>query len=147
MAPEQQRITEAAQDNVSAAFGGVVLASQNFQAIASEFAQMSLESVENATQVVDRFSKAKSWDQIFDIQNNYLKISFDTFAQHSTKVAELMTTWPSEMGKTYRRVSRNLAEAGGAAAKTAASESGATAEKAMSAGERASGAPRPYSAG
>src|ERR1700731_2941068 len=129
MALEEHKMNEAGRANVSAAVGGVAVVSQNMQAIASELTRMSLESFENAAQVADRFSKAKSWDQIIDIQKNFLKSSIDSFATHGTKVAELMTAWPSEMDRTYRRVSESMTEAGNAAMKSMADQTSVTAEK------------------
>ncbi len=129
-------ITDKTHDNVNAAFGGVVLASQNMQAIVSEWAQMSLESVDRATDAVDRFSKARSLDQIVEIQNNYLKSSIDSFTRHGGKVAELMTAWPNKMGETFRRVSQNVVEASHVTAKATADQSGAMMESAVSAAEQ-----------
>ena len=73
MAIIDHKAGEAVQDSANSAIGGVVLASRNFHAIALEFAKMSLDSVDNATQVFDRFIKAKSWDQIIDIQTGFWK--------------------------------------------------------------------------
>ena len=131
------RITDKAHDNVNAAFGGVILASQNMQAIVSEWAQMSLETVDRATDAVDRFSKAKSLDQIIEIQNNYLKSSIDSFTLHGGKVAELVTAWPNKMGETFRRVSQNVVDASHATAKAAVDQGGAMMEGAMSNAEQA----------
>ncbi|HWG06074.1 MAG TPA: phasin family protein [Beijerinckiaceae bacterium] len=130
------RITDKTHDNVNAAFGGVVVASQNMQAIVSEWAQMSLESVDRAADAVDRFSKARSLDQIIEIQNNYLKSSIDSFARHGGKVAELVTAWPNKMGETFRRVSQNIVDASQATAKAAADRGGAMMESAISTAEQ-----------
>ena len=136
MALEQQKIAGAAQDNIGVMFGGVTQASKNVQAILSEFTQMSMESVDKAVDFVDRFSKAGSLGQILEIQNHYLKSSMDSFAQHSGKFAELMTSWSGEMGKTYRRVSDNAAEAGHATVKAAADQSHAIVSDTRAAGQQ-----------
>lgn len=76
-------------------------ATQGFQAFAAECAEMSRQSLEHATETIEKLRQARSPSDMLAIQTLYLRECFENFAVHSRHFAELLATMPIEASKSY----------------------------------------------
>jgi hypothetical protein len=84
------------------ATSGVGAASKNLQALATEIAEASKESLEHATKTLEKLRGAHSVEEVLSIQASFVKEAFDKAAVHTKRFGELMTAFPMEMTKTYQ---------------------------------------------
>lgn len=94
----------------------VSTATQGFQAFAAECAEMSRQSLEHATETLEKLRQARSPSDMMAIQTHYLRECFENFTQHSRRFAELLTSMPMELGKSYADLwTKNVSSASDAA--------------------------------
>lgn len=77
-------------------------ASKNMQAMASECFEISKQSLDQATQALEKLRGAHGMDEVFTIQTNFVKESFESATRHARKFSELMSAFPGEVAKTYQ---------------------------------------------
>jgi hypothetical protein len=99
--PDREQPTLA---GIDFATSSVSAASKNLQALASEIAEMSKQSLEHSTQALEKLRTARSMDEIVGIQTKFLKEAFEHAAQHTRRLNELLTTLPLELTKSYQEV-------------------------------------------
>jgi phasin family protein len=90
-----------ATTGIDLAVNGVTATSKNLQAFAGEIAQMSKESLEHATETIEKLRNAHGIDEILAIQTSFMKEAFEHAAQHTRKFSELIAAFPMELTKTY----------------------------------------------
>ena len=76
--------------------------SKHFQAVANEMFEMSKQSMEQATQALDKLRSTRVMDEVMSIQSDYVKQAFAYFTQHSRRFGELFMGFPGEISKSYQ---------------------------------------------
>lgn len=119
MADMDSRPDAAAEENGS----GLAAATKNVQAFVSEIAEMSKQSIEHATQTLEKLRNAHGVDEVAAIQTSFVKEAVERAGAHARRFSELLAALPVEMTKSYQEAwfkSVNTAiQAAEAAGKTA----------------------------
>jgi hypothetical protein len=107
MAQQDQRPTAVGTNHVSlnaveGAMNAIDATSKHFQAVANEMFEMSKQSMDQATQALDKLRSTRVMDEVVSIQSDYVKQSFAYFTQHSRKFGELFMGFPGEISKSYQ---------------------------------------------
>jgi hypothetical protein len=107
MAQQDQRPTAVGTNHVSlnaveGAMNAIDATSKHFQAVANEMFEMSKQSMDQATQALDKLRSTRVMDEVMSIQSDYVKQSFAYFTQHSRKFGELFMGFPGEITKSYQ---------------------------------------------
>jgi hypothetical protein len=127
------KMKEAAKGGLDTGMSGFTTATKNMQVMAGEIAKMSMESYENAAQLMEKLRGAKSWEDIVSIQSGFMKTAYENFSARTHKLSEIMGAVPQEMTRTYQQLFKQGSE-GAQAAGEAAKSAG---EQAAESGERA----------
>jgi hypothetical protein len=101
MAQQDLRDNIAASGTESVA-QGVTTASKNMQAFAGEIGEMSKQSLEHATEALEKLRNAHGMTEILAIQTSFAREGFEHMARHTRRFSELMATFPIELIKTYQ---------------------------------------------
>ncbi len=78
----------------------VSAASKTLQAFATEVSEMSRESIEHASDAIEKLHNARGLSEVLAIQTAYMREAFEHFSQHTRKFSELMASFPLEMSKS-----------------------------------------------
>lgn len=86
--------------------GGAIVstAAKNLQTFAAECAEISRQSLDHASQTLEKMRAARGASELLAIQTQYLRECFENYAQHSRRFAELVSVLPVEIGKSYTDV-------------------------------------------
>jgi hypothetical protein len=87
---------------VEGAMNAIDATSKHFQAVANEMFEMSKQSMDQATQALDKLRSTRVMDEVMSIQSGYVKQSFAYFTQHSRRFGELFMGFPGEITKSYQ---------------------------------------------
>jgi hypothetical protein len=87
------------KENVDSAMKAFGAASKTGQALTVEVADYSKKAFENATSHVEKLFGVKSFEKAIELQQAYLKSSYEGFVAHATKVGELTQTAAKELLK------------------------------------------------
>jgi len=87
---------------VEGAMNAIDATSKHFQAVANEMFEMSKQSMEQATQALDKLRSTRVLDEVMSIQSDYVKQAFAYFTQHSRRFGELFKGYPGEITKSYQ---------------------------------------------
>lgn len=102
MAPEDfQKFGKDGMDMAMASFGAW---SKNAQAIASELADYSKKSIEGSAAALEKLMSAKSLDKAMEVQNEYLRSSYEDFVAQSAKLGELYAALAKEAYKPFEGI-------------------------------------------
>ena len=107
----------------------VSTATQALQSFTAECAAMSRQSLDHATETVEKLRQAHGVSEMMTIQTQYLRECFENFTQHSRRFAELLAAMPLEMGKTYSDIWTRNMESVADAAKSAGEQTASNVEK------------------
>jgi len=102
MNPEEMQ--KFCQDNMEMAMDCFGTLSKSAQAIATEAADYSKKSVEDSTAAWEKLIGAKSFERAVEVQNNYLKSSYEGFVTEATKLGELYLNFAKEAYKPFEGV-------------------------------------------
>ncbi|MGQ3674574.1 phasin family protein [Xanthobacter sp. TB0139] len=97
-AEDFQKIGKDNMENAMKSFG---VLSKNAQAIAVELADYTKTSFEQGTAALEKLLGAKSVDQAIEIQQAYLKSSYEGAVAQATKMGELYTELAKEAYKPF----------------------------------------------
>ena len=89
-------------NTVEGAMNAIDATSKHFQAVANEMFEMSKQSMDQATQALDKLRSTRVMDEVMSIQSGYVKQSFAYFTQHSRGFGELFMGFPGEITKSYQ---------------------------------------------
>jgi phasin family protein len=92
------------KENMDAGMKSFDAMSKGFQAIAVEFANYSKRSLEDHTAATERLMAAKSLEKAFEVQSEYVKMAFEGFVAHATKIGELYADLAKELFKPIEGV-------------------------------------------
>jgi len=84
---------------------------KNVQSIAQELADYSKKSVDEGAKTMEKLFGAKSVDNAIEIQNAYLKSTYEGFVSQATKLSSLYVDMARE---TYKPFETAIAKATGA---------------------------------
>ena len=87
---------------VEGAMNAIDATSKHFQAVANEMFEMSKQSMDQATQALDKLRSTRVLDEVMSIQSDYVKQAFAYFTQHSRRFGELFMGFPGEISKSYQ---------------------------------------------
>jgi phasin family protein len=87
------------KDNVDAALKAFGNVSVGAQAILVETTDFAKKSFEHSTATLEKLLGAKSLDKAIEIQNEYVKGSYEAFVAQSTKLGELYANLAKEVAK------------------------------------------------
>ncbi len=87
------------QDSVDTALNSFGVWTKNAQAIASEVADYSKKAFEDSAAAWEKLIGAKSVQKAVEVQNEYLKSSYEDFIAQSTKLGELYVDLAKEAYK------------------------------------------------
>ncbi len=107
------------------------------QAIAAEFAQMSHENIEAGAKAAQKLREVRSLPEVFDVQTELVKATFETLGAHYPRIAEIAASTPAEIIGSYREAFGKMAEQGGSAMDKAADTARSMAERTTSAARHA----------
>lgn len=122
MAFDAQQQAAAVGENAAVFMQNLTAASKTMQAVTNEMVAMSMDSMKQTTNVFQEVQGARNWGDLVRIQTDFVRNSFDDFARHSRRIAELTTAAPADFAK---RAADAVEKAGGqaqAAAKAAADD-------------------------
>jgi hypothetical protein len=107
MAQQHQQATAVGTNHVTlnaveGAMNAIDATSKHFQAVANEMFEMSKQSMDQATQALDKLRSTRVLDEVMSIQSDYVKQAFAYFTQHSRKFGELFMGFPGEITKSYQ---------------------------------------------
>jgi len=98
---QMQKFSKDSMDMAMASFGAWT---KKAQAIASEVADYSKKSFEGSTAAWEKLMGAKSVETAMEVQNEYLKSSYEDFVAQSTKLGELYADFAKEAYKPFEGV-------------------------------------------
>ena len=96
------------QDSVEMAMASFGAWTKSAQAIAAEVADYSRKSLESSAALWEKLSGAKSLEKAMEVQNEYLKSSYEGFIAEATKLGELYVDLAKQ---TYKPFEGALAKA------------------------------------
>ena len=89
------------QDSMDMALNSFGAWTKNAQAIASEVADYSKKAFEDSAAAWEKLIGAKSLEKAMEVQNEYLKSSYEDFIARSTKLGELYVDLAKEAYKPF----------------------------------------------
>ncbi len=89
------------QDSMHMALNSFGAWTTNVQALASEVADYSKKAFEDSAAAWEKLIGAKSLEKAFEVQNEYLKSSYEDFIAQSTKFGELYVDLAKEAYKPF----------------------------------------------
>jgi hypothetical protein len=98
------------KDSVETALKSFDVYAKNVQSIAQEVADFSKKSVDDSTKTVEKLMSAKSLESAMEIQNAYLKSTYEGFDSQATKLGSLYADMARE---TYKPFESAIAKATG----------------------------------
>jgi hypothetical protein len=96
-----QKFGKEGMDMAMASFGAW---SKNAQAIATELADYSRKSFEASAAALEKLTSAKTIDKAMEVQNEYLRSSYQDFVAQSTKLTELYSELAKEAYKPFEGI-------------------------------------------
>ena len=99
MTPEEMQ--KAGKDNMEMAMNSFGALSKSAQAIAAEVADYSKKSFEGSAAAWEKLMGAKSVEKAMQVQNEYLKSSYEDFVAEMTKLGELYVNLAKETYKPF----------------------------------------------
>ena len=96
-----QKFGKQGMDMAMASFGAW---SKNAQAIATELADYSRKSFEASAAALEKLTSAKTIDKAMEVQNEYLKSSYQDFVAQSAKLSELTPHSPKTPTKPFEGI-------------------------------------------
>jgi phasin family protein len=97
-------IQQVGKQNLDTTMKSLGAASKGFQAIAAEVADYSKKSFEDGTQALEKLLSAKSLEKAIEVQQAYLKDSYEGFVAKATKLGELYTDIAKEAYKPFETI-------------------------------------------
>lgn len=91
---DQNKAAAADAISVSAATG-------NLQAFAAEVSDMSRQSIEHASETLEKLRGAHGMAEVLAIQSAYVREAMEHLLQHTRRFSELLTCFPLEMSRSY----------------------------------------------
>jgi hypothetical protein len=79
----------------------VSAATRNLQAFAAEISEMSRQSIEHATETIEKLRNAHGMAEVLAIQSSYVREAMEHVLQHTRRFSELLTAFPLELSKSY----------------------------------------------
>jgi phasin family protein len=92
-------IQQVGKQNLDTTMKSFGVATKGFQAIAAEVADYSKKSFEDGTQALEKLLSAKSFEKAIEVQQAFLKDSYEGFVAKATKLGEIYTDIAKE---TYK---------------------------------------------
>lgn len=92
------------KDGMDMAMASLGVWTKNAQAIASEVADYSKKSFEGSAAAWEKLMGAKSLEKAMEVQNEYLKSSYEDFVAQSTKLGGLYVDLAKEAYKPFESV-------------------------------------------
>ena len=92
------------QDSMDMALNSFGAWTKNAQAIASEVADYSKKAFEDSAAAWEKLIGAKSVEKAMEVQNEYLKSSYEDFIAQSTKLGELYVDLAKEAYKPFEGI-------------------------------------------
>jgi hypothetical protein len=83
---EFQRASKDGYDAAVSSFGEV---NKGLQAIASEVTAYSMKAFEDGTRAWDQLLRAKSFEQVIEVQSQYAKTAYEAYVAEWTKLGEM----------------------------------------------------------
>ncbi|MBZ0139163.1 MAG: phasin family protein [Pseudorhodoplanes sp.] len=96
-----EEIQQLGKENVDAAVKAMGAVSKGTQAIALEVADYSKKSFEDGTQALEKLFGSKSVEKAIEVQQAYLKDTYEGFVAKATKIGELYTDLAKEAYKPF----------------------------------------------
>lgn len=96
-----EEIQQIGKENVDAAMKSFGAVSKGAQAIAVEMADYSKKAFEDGTQTFEKLIGVKTIDKAIEVQQGYLKDSYEGFVAKATKIGELYTDLAKEVYKPF----------------------------------------------
>lgn len=95
---ETSRKSKEAMDTVLKSYSDTA---KGFQAIATEAADFSKKSFQDAVNHFETLSGARSFEAVFELQTGYLKSSYENFIAEATKMGEMYADLAKGAYKPY----------------------------------------------
>ncbi len=92
------------QDSMDMALNSFGAWTKNVQAMASEVADYSKKAFEESAAAWEKLIGAKSVEKAMEVQNEYLKSSYEDFIAQSTKLGELYVDLAKEAYKPFEGI-------------------------------------------
>jgi len=98
---QMQKFGKDGMDMAMASFGAWT---KNAQAIATELADYSKKSMEGSAAALEKLMSAKTIDKAMEVQNEYLRSSYEDFVAQSAKLGELYAELAKEAYKPFEGI-------------------------------------------
>src|SRR5271166_3065651 len=90
------------------------------QAIAAEITKMSQENIDAGAKAAQKLRDVRSLPEVIDIQTDLVRATFETLGAHYPRIAEIATSTPAEIIRSYQEALGKIKDEGGAVAHRAA---------------------------
>jgi hypothetical protein len=100
-----QKLGQGNVDTMMKAFGEW---NKGWQAIAAEMTDYTKRSFEDGTQTLEKLMSAKSLEQAMEIQQSYVKRSYDEYMHQLTKIGGMYTEFAKEAYRPMERAMQGL---------------------------------------
>ena len=97
------------KDNLDTCMKQFGTVSKGWQAIATEFADYSKKSFEEGSAHLEKLFGVKSLEKAIELQNDYLKSSYEGFVAEASKIGELYTDLAKETYKPLEGIIAKVA--------------------------------------
>ena len=109
MANQFEDIQKLGKENFEIALKTLDTQSKGLQAIATEAADYAKKSFEHSSATVEKLFGVKTLDKAIEIQQAYVKESYEGFVAYSTKVGELVSSLAKDAAKPYEAIIAKVA--------------------------------------
>ncbi|MBZ9935343.1 phasin family protein [Mesorhizobium sp. BR1-1-16] len=97
-------IQKASKDNIEQAMKSVEAMSKGIQALAVETADYQKKSYETGAAAIEKIVAAKSVEKAVEIQNEYLKATYEGYISELSKIGSMMTDFAKDAYRPFESV-------------------------------------------
>jgi len=97
-------IQKASKDSIEQAMKSVEAMNKGIQALAVETADYQKKSYENGAAALEKLMAAKSVENAVEIQNEYLKATYEGYVSELTKIGSMMTDFAKDAYRPFESV-------------------------------------------
>ena len=101
---EFQRVGKDGFDAIARSFGEV---NKGLQAIAAEVTDYSKKSFQDGTRAFEQLLKAKSFEQVIEIQSQYARMAYEAYVAELSKLGEMYAGLTRDASKPVEQAAAN----------------------------------------
>lgn len=115
---EANKNIQALNDGMRASMTSFFVGTRHAQALTTEVMQMTMESLQCASEAMKKMGAAKSFDDMLRVEGDFLKTSLEGFTSHTAKMIEIAAAIPAEFAGRVTQGAQTATDAIRGAAET-----------------------------